>query len=186
MLDPPLAGDGFLLFGLLEGLIGWPLSWLLVQRPSLAPFGVLSSVVALWVVLTAGVVAVGLTLTLPTVRGRDVWVVWAVLNGLATAVNGLAVVGSLPPGLAGYGYWHPWLVVLGVGYLVTATLNPGNPALRLSERVVYGTAGGVSLVVLALSVVDPTLLGRAFLIGGLLHVLPMGYDVAADAVLARR
>lgn len=76
LLRPPLSGDGFLLVGFLEGLVGWPLSHLMANDPSLAPFGLFGSIVGLWVFLTAVLVFVGLIYAAPTVRRNDIWVVW--------------------------------------------------------------------------------------------------------------
>ncbi|MFB6297942.1 MAG: hypothetical protein ABEH56_05430 [Salinirussus sp.] len=187
LLSPPLPGDGLLVVGFVEGLIGWPLSYLLATRPGLAPFGVVQSVVVLWLVLTAGIVAVGVVYTAPMVRQKRVWLVWGVCNGLAAGVNLLWLFGGLPADLARYGLWRPWLAVFGVSYLATAGLEWGNPQLRVTERAVYALAGVVSLAVLATSFGSGAwLLPRLFLVGGLLHLVPMGYDVLADVSMVLR
>ena len=67
LLSPPLPGDGLLVIGFLEGIVGWSLSWLFATSPSLAPLGVVKSIIVLWIVLTAGIVAVGVLFTAPTV-----------------------------------------------------------------------------------------------------------------------
>jgi len=187
LLTPPLPGDGLLLVGLIEGVLGWGASALLFRTPSLAPLGVVASIVALWVVLTAGIVVVGVVYTAPTVRRRRVWVVWAVLNVAATAVNVVAVAGVGPSGLAVYGLYHPWLAVMGLGYLATALVNAGSPQLRGRERVAYAVGGVAALLTLAVAVSSPSLvLARPFLLGGLLHVGPLAYDVFADVYLLVR
>ncbi|MFB6175831.1 MAG: hypothetical protein ABEI99_01555, partial [Halobaculum sp.] len=61
LLTPPLPGDGLLLFGFLEGVLGWGLSWLLSQYPGVTPIGLIPSIVFLWVVLTGGIIFVGVT-----------------------------------------------------------------------------------------------------------------------------
>jgi len=195
LLTPPLPGDGLLVVGLVEGLIGWSLSWLFVSAPSLAPFGLIRSIVALWVLLTAGIVIVGVGYTAPTVRRNRIWLVWAGLNATAVGINLLAVAGQFPGPFAnvplvsdslGLGYWQPWFVVLGLGYLSTALYNWSNPQLRRSERAVYAVGGGVALIAVSPWVWTPTPGANLFVVGGLLHVVPMGYDVAADLALIIR
>lgn len=193
LLTPPLPGDGLLVVGLFQGIVGWSLSWLFVST-SLAPFGVLQSIVGLWIVLTVGIVAVGVLYTAPTVRRRRIWLVWAGLNASAVTVNVLALAGLFPGPVAGVtlvsellgqGYWRPWFLVLGVGYLATAGLNWSSPQLRKSERLVYALTGVVALAILSPWVFDATSLfgAKLFVVGGLLHVVPMGYDVLADLKL---
>jgi hypothetical protein len=197
LLSPPLPGDGLLIVGFVEGIIGWSLSWLFVSSPSLAPFGLVESIVALWVVLTAGIILVGIVYTAPTVRRNRIWLVWAGLNSGAMAINLLTVAGQFPGAadglplvddLLGSGYWRPWFLALGIGYLATALYNWTNPQLRRSERVVYGVAGVACLALLSPWVFTDPLFGtKLFLIGGLLHVVPMGFDVFSDiALIARR
>lgn len=196
LLTPPLPGDGLLVVGFAEGVVGWSLSWLLASNPSLSPFGLVESIVGLWVVLTAGIVAVAVVYTAPTVRRNRIWLVWAGLNASAVVVNLTAVAGWFPAALLsgslageflGLGYWRPWFLVLGVGYLATALYNWSNPQLRKSERVVYGLGGLACLVVLSPLPPVAALLGpNLFLVGGLLHVTPMGFDVAADIALILR
>jgi hypothetical protein len=196
LLSPPLPGDGLLVFGFVEGLIGWSLSWLLASEPSLAPFGLLESIVALWVVLTAGIVIVGVGYTAPTVRRNRIWLVWAGLNASALSVNIATVAGWFPGPLQGkplvadflgFGYWRPWFLALGLGYLSTALYNWSNPQLRKSERVVYALGGIACLALLSpWPSTDPLFGTELFVVGGLLHMAPMGFDVAADIVLIVR
>jgi hypothetical protein len=196
LLSPPLPGDGLLVVGAVEGIVGWSLSWLLVENPSLAPFGFYESIVALWVVLIAILVAVGVAYTAPTVRRNRIWLVWAGLNVSAVTVNVATLAGWFPGPVAdvpvlgdtlGSGYWQPWFLALGVGYLATALYNWSNPQIRKSERVVYGLGGLTCLLILSpwfpTTELYPT---RLFLVGGLLHVIPMGFDVLADIVLILR
>lgn len=183
LLTPPLSGDGFLLVGFFEGLVGWPLSQLFATRPSLAPFGLFGSIVGLWVLLTAVLVFVGLAYAAPTVRNNDIWIVWGVLNVVAVGVNVLALTGSLPADLQRFGYWHPWMAVFGGGYLVTGLSDWGDPRIRTPERLVYVAAGVASLGVLAVSFRTAALLPYLFLVGGCLHLVPIGFDVGLDAVL---
>jgi hypothetical protein len=187
-LTPPLPGDGLLLFGFLEGVIGWGLSWLFSQNPGLAPTGLVSSIVFTWVVLTGGILFVGVTYTAPTVRRNRVWLVWGVLNVAATAVNIAALTGALPTELLRYAYWHPWLAVMGIGYLVTGLYNWSSPQIRRHERLVYGATGLVTLGVLAASLgpLRGSVTANVFLLGGLLQLVPIGYDVLADALLIAR
>lgn len=196
LLSPPLPGDGLLVVGVVEGLVGWSLSWLLVSNPSLAPFGLTRSIVALWVALTAIIVVVGVGYTAPTVRRNRIWLVWAALNASAVTVN-LATLAGWFPGpvsgtpvvedLLGVGYWRPWFFALGLGYLATALYNWSNPQIRKSERLVYALGGLTCLSILSpwfpAAQLYPT---RLFLYGGLLHVIPMGYDVLADVALILR
>ncbi|MFB6177279.1 MAG: hypothetical protein ABEI99_09090 [Halobaculum sp.] len=196
LLSPPLPGDGLLVVGFVEGVIGWSLSWLLVSNPSLAPFGFLESIVVLWIVLTAAIVAVGVVYTAPTVRRNRIWLVWAGLNASAVSINIAAILGWFPRSLLdvplvtaflGFGYWRPWFLVLGLGYLATAVYNWSNPQLRKSERVVYALSGVTCLAILSPWPSLPPLVGpELFLIGGLLHTIPMGFDVAADIALIMR
>ncbi|MFB6227646.1 MAG: hypothetical protein ABEH88_03530 [Halobacteriales archaeon] len=196
LLSPPLPGDGLLVVGFVEGVIGWSLSWLLASEPSLAPFGLLESIVGLWAVLTAAIVAVGVVYTAPTVRRNRIWLVWAGLNASAIGVNVAAVVGWFPgplmgepllTDLLGFGYWRPWFFALGLGYLATALYNWSNPQIRRSERVVYALGGIACLAVLSpWPSISPLVGTKLFLIGGLIHVVPMGFDVAADIVLILR
>jgi hypothetical protein len=196
LLSPPLPGDGLLVVGFAEGVIGWSLSWLLVSNPSLAPFGFLETVVGLWIVLTVAIVAVGTVYTAPTVRRNRIWLVWAGLNASAVTINIAAVLGLFPGPLQGeplvadflgFGYWRPWFLVLALGYLSTALYNWSNPQLRKSERAVYALGGVACLAVLSPWPSVPPLAGvELFLLGGLLHTIPMGIDVIADIVLIIR
>lgn len=182
LLTLPLSGDGFLLVGFLEGVVGWPLSHLLARNPSLSPFGLFASIVGLWVLLTAVLVAVGRLrgpagaaqrrldrLGRPERRGRR--------------RQRLALTGSLAPSLRVYGYWHPWMAVFGGGYLVTALSDWGDLQVRRPERVVYLAAGVASLAVLAVSFRTAVLVPYLFAVGGVLHLVPIGFDVGLDAVL---
>lgn len=188
LLTPPLPGDGLLFFGFAEGVLGWGLSWFLAQNPGLAPLGLVPSIVLLWVVLTGGIVFVGVTYTAPTVRRNRVWLVWGALNVAATAVNLLALAGLLPADLVVYAYWQPWFVVLGVGYLVTAGYNWESPQIRRQERLVYALAGVAALGVLVASLGPFTaaVTRNVFLLGAALQLVPIGHDVIADAVLIAR
>ncbi len=188
LLTPPLPGDGLLLFGFLEGVLGWGLSWLFGQNPGLAPVGLIQSIVVLWVVLTGGIIFVGVTYTAPTVRRNRVWLVWGGLNVAATAVNVAALAGALPSGLLTYAYWHPWLAVMGIGYLVTGLYNWESPQIRSQERGVYAATGLVTLGLLAASLGPLTgfVTANIFLLGGVLQLVPIGHDVLADAVLIAR
>jgi hypothetical protein len=188
LLDPPLPGDGLLLFGFLEGVLGWGLSWLFSQNPGLAPVGLIESIVLTWVLLTAGIILVGVTYTAPTVRRNRVWLVWGGLNVVATAVNVAALAGTLPSRLLPYAYWHPWLVVIGIGYIVTGLYNWESPQIRRQERLVYAATGLVTLGVLAVSLGPLTgvVTANIFVLGGVLQLVPIGHDVLADAVLIVR
>ncbi len=191
-----MPGNGLLFVGLVEGVIGWSLSWLFASSPSLAPFGLVESIVALWFVLTLAIVAVGVIYTAPTVRRNRIWIVWGGLNTSAAAVNVAAIAGEFPgpleglplvADLLGLGYWRPWFLALGLGYLATALYSWENPQIRKSERGVYALGGIACLAVLSPWLFTAPLFGtKLFLIGGLLHVVPMGYDVFADVVLILR
>lgn len=185
LVTPPVPGDGLLLAGFVEGVIGWGVSWVLATNPGLTPFGPVASIVGLWVVLTAGIVAVGVIYTVPTVRRNRVWMVWGVLNLVATVINLLAVARVLPLEWVQYAYWHPWFAAIGLGYVATAVDDWESPQLRQQERVVYGLSGVITLGLLGLAVVSPAAFSGAtvFLIGGAIQLLPIGYDVLADAVL---
>jgi hypothetical protein len=176
------------LFGFLEGVLGWGLSWLFSQNPGLAPIGLIPSLVVMWAFLTGGIIFVGVTYTAPTVRRNRVWVVWGVLNLAATTVNVAALAGALPSGLLLYAYWHPWLAVMGIGYLVTGLYNWENPQVRKQERLVYVATGLVTLGVLAASFGPMTrfVTANIFVLGGVFQLVPIGHDVVADAVLIAR
>ena len=89
--------------------------------------------------------------------------------------------------MVGRGYWRPWFLALGLGYTATALYNWSNPQLRRGERIVYALGGVGCLAVLSPWVfASPLVGGRLFLVGGLLHVVPMGFDVVADVVLIVR
>lgn len=188
LLSPPIPGDGLLLFGFLEGVLGWGLSWLFSQNPGLAPIGPTPSIVLTWLLLTGGILFVGVTYTAPTVRRNRVWLVWGGLNVAATAVNLAALLGALPPEVHRYAYWHPWLAVMGIGYLVTGLYNWQSPQIRRQERLVYIATGLVTLGLLAGSFgpLSGFVLLNIFVIGGVLQLLPIGHDVLADAVLIAR
>jgi hypothetical protein len=188
LLTPPLPGDGLLLFGFLEGVIGWGLSWLFASNPGLAPIGLVESIVLTWALLTVGIIFVGVTYTAPTVRRNRVWLVWGGLNVAATTTNVAALAGALPAELAVYAYWHPWFAVMGIGYLVTGLYNWESPQIRQQERLVYAATGVVTLGLLAASVGPLTafVTGNIFLIGGVLQLVPIGHDVLADALLIAR
>ncbi len=188
LLSPPMPGDGLLLVGFLEGVVGWGLSWLFARNPALAPLGPIRSIVVTWAVLTAGIILVAVVYTAPTVRRNRVWLVWAGLNVAATAVNLAALAELLPPGAAVYGYWHPWFAVIGVGYLVTGLYNWENPQLRRQERLVYVASGVATLGVLAAGVgpLSEFVLANLFVLGGAVQLVPIGFDVLADAALIAR
>ena len=188
LLSPPLPGDGLLLFGFLEGVIGWGLSWAFSRNPGLAPFGLIQSIVAVWIALTVGIVFFGVTYTSPTVRRNRVWLVWGGLNVAATVVNVAALAGVVPSAVLQYAYWHPWLAVLGTGYLVTALYNWESPQIRRQERIVYAVAGVVTLGLLAGSFgpLRAFVTLNIFAIGAVVHLAPIGHDVLADAVLIAR
>jgi hypothetical protein len=196
LLSPPLPGDGLLVVGVVEGVVGWSLSWLFASEPSLAPFGLEESIVALWVVLTAAIVAVGVGYTAPTVRRNRIWLVWAGLNTSAVLINITVVAGWFPGPVAdvplvgevlGLGYWQPWFLALGLGYLATGLYNWSNPQIRKSERVVYAVGGIACLAILSpWSPVEPLFGPTLFLVGGVLHIVPMGFDVVSDIVLIIR
>jgi hypothetical protein len=188
LLSPPLPGDGLLFVGFVEGIVGWGLSWLFRQNPGLAPVGLIPSIVLTWVVLTAGIIYVGVAHTAPTVRRNRVWVVWGTLNLAATVVNLVTLAGVLPPEVAVYGYWQPWLAAIGLGYLVTGLYNWESPQIRRRERLVYGASGLATLGLLAASAgpLAGFVTANLFLVGGVVHLTPMGYDVFADAALIAR
>lgn len=192
LLRPPLSGDGLLLVGFIEGLIGWPLSWLVAANPGLSPFGLFETIVGLWALLTLAIVAVGWYATAPTVRINDAWVVWGVLNLIATGVNVLGVldltgvVDTLPTTLTRFAFWHPWLAVFGGGYLITALLNRDDRRVQPVERAGYALTGVASLLVLAAAFAggrsSALAVEYAFLIGGVLHLAPIGFDLAYDTL----
>lgn len=186
LVTPPLPGDGLLLVGLLEGVVGWPLSLLFATRPSLAPLGVVGSIVGLWLVLTIGVFAVGIGYTAPTVRRNRVWLVWGGVTTLATLVNLAALAQLLPGTLAASGYWHPWFAAVGVGYLVTASYDWGNPQLRRGERAVYGLAGAGTVAFTVVGFVQFVPTTVVFAVGAVAHLVPIGFDVGADIALILR
>ena len=188
LLSPPLPGDGLLLFGFLEGVVGWGLSWAFSRDPSLAPFGLVQSIVGVWIVLTIGIVLFGVTYTTPTVRRNRVWLVWGGLNVAATLVNVAALIGTVPSGVVQYAYWHPWLAVIGIGYLITALYDWESPQVRRQERVVYAATGVVTLGLLAgsLGPLRAFVTLHIFAIGAAAHLVPIGHDVIADAVLIAR
>ncbi len=192
LLRPPLTGDGLLLVGFVEGLFGWPLSWLVASRSGFAPFGILGTIVALWVVLTAAIVAVGWFATARPVRRNDAWVVWGVLNVIATGVNVLGlldvngVVDTLPGTLSQFAFWHPWLAVFGGGYIITALLDRDDYRILPVERVGYALTGVASLLVLAFAFSSgensALALQYAFHVGAVLHLAPIGFDLAYDSL----
>ncbi|MFB6360664.1 MAG: hypothetical protein ABEH59_05020 [Halobacteriales archaeon] len=188
LLTPPIPGDGLLLFGFLEGVLGWGLSWLFSQNPGLAPIGLIGSIVLTWVVLTGGIIFVGVTYTAPTVRRNRVWLVWGGLNVAATAINVAALTSTLPAELIAYAYWHPWLAVMGIGYMATGLYKWESPQIRHQERLVYVATGLVTLGVLAASLGPLTgfVTANVFVLGGVFQLLPIGHDVIADAVLIAR
>lgn len=188
LITPPLPGGGLLLVGFLEGVLGWGLSMLFVRAPGLAPLGLVPSVVLTWVVLTGGIVFVGLRYAAPSVRYNRVWVVWGGLNLAATGINLLALADLLPGELVVYAYWQPWFVVFGIGYLVTAVLDPASPQIRREERVVYAASGLAAFGLLAVSTgpLAGFVIGNVFVLGALLQLAPIGFDVVADGALVVR
>ncbi|OYR39470.1 hypothetical protein DJ81_01170 [Halorubrum sp. Hd13] len=176
------------MFGFLEGVLGWGISWLFSRNPGLAPFGLIQSIVVVWMVLTVGIVFFGVTYTTPTVRRNRVWLVWGVLNVAATVINVAALADLVPSAMLQYAYWHPWLAVLGIGYLVTALYNWESPQIRHQERVVYAATGVVTLGLLAgsLGPLRAFVTLNIFAIGAVVHLVPIGHDVLADAVLIAR
>jgi len=193
LLRPPLTGDGLLLVGFVEGVVGWPLSWLVATR-GVTPAGLdpVATIVGLWAVLTAVIVAVGWTTTLPAVRQNNAWVVWGVLNLIATGVNvlgllaWLGVAETMPAAFLQFAFWHPWLAVFGGGYLILALLDRDDRRITPVERVGYGLAGVASLLLLAgaFATGPNTLfvLEWGFQVGAVLHLAPMGFDLAYDTL----
>jgi len=58
--------------------------------------------------------------------------------------------------------------------------------LRRGERVVDAVGGVAALVALFVGVETSLPFGHLLVVGGVLHVLPMGLDVVADVVLVLR
>ena len=201
LLSPPLPGDGLLIVGFVEGLVGWSLSWMLVSGRVQPPFRLLFRSVLLWLGRTPGILAVGGASPAPSAPPPRLLLVPARLHTSAAAINVATVAGYFPGPLAdvdivreflGFGYWRPWFLALGLGYLATAAYNWENPQIRKGERVVYALTGVVCLVILSpwpgIPVVgQQVVFGESlFVVGALLHLVPMGFDVLSDVVLILR
>lgn len=186
LLTPPIPGEGVLFVGAITGLLGWSATIVIYQFPTAAVVGTLTTtLVGLWVLLTGVVVGAMLIYAAPTVRRATVWIVWAVLNFIATGVNVLALLRALPPQLLQYAFIHPWFAVLGAGYLTTAFANLGNPRLRRVERASYALGGVASLLTLAGLFSGAIAVQTALVAGLCLHVLPMGFDILIDVLQLR-
>lgn len=172
--------DGFLTLGAGVGTVGWAVA-LLAATTTLVPGPELATM-AVWTVLVAVMVGVGLFGTPDSVRLSRPLLAWSVANGAASVVSLLALLGSLPDathvvawGLAGAGGYGVtgWLLGGRDGgvYLTAATFElftVGN-ALAVGARPVHLALLGVCHVVPLVLVVAtetrraPYLLGVAWL-----------------------
>ncbi|MFC7226089.1 hypothetical protein N0B31_01635 [Salinirubellus salinus] len=132
-LAPPTLArvdlDRFLALGALVGAVGWGATALLTARPDLVADPVLVSV-ALWGVLVAVMVGVGVFATPDEVRFSRPMLVWGPANALASLVTLAVLFGPLPA-------WtlpDAWALAGLVGYYASARATEGN------DRNVYLTA----------------------------------------------
>lgn len=130
---PPTLGrvdlDRFLALGAAVGALGWGGTALLTARPGLVGDPVLVSV-ALWAVLVAVMVGVGVFATPDEVRFSRPMLVWGPANALASLVTVGVLFGPLPD-------WtlpDAWALAAVLGYYASARATAGN------DRNVYLTA----------------------------------------------
>jgi hypothetical protein len=130
---PPSLGrvdlDRFLALGAVVGAVGWTATALLAARPSLVADPTLVAV-ALWTVLVAVMVGVGVFATPDAVRFSRPMLVWGPANALATGVTLGVLFGPLPA----WTLTDAWALAGVVGYYASARATEGN------DRNVYLTA----------------------------------------------
>jgi hypothetical protein len=157
-----------LLLGAAVGLLGWSATQALTWWPGLTlGVPVVVTIVALWLLLTAGLSAVCLFRCTPDIlRSRPV-LVWTTVASLAmvTTLGGLA--GVVPSPVA---FWYVWVGACAVGYLSTGVLFVG----ATDDDQLYLTAGLLSLALLGIGGLSFTQLESGlYLPLAVVHVVPL-------------
>ncbi|MFC6862364.1 hypothetical protein ACFQGE_02675 [Halomicroarcula sp. GCM10025817] len=164
-----LSESGFLLAGATAGALGWGGTQLLAWVDTAA-----SAVVAtgLWAVLVAGFAGVTVLHGPADTRFSDPMLVWGSVNGTAMLLTVGGLAGLVPPVVA---FWGAWAAAAAVGYCWTGGLLEG--AGHPERGRGYLLSGVVALAVLAVGAVSfPALEPVAFLVLGVLHVVPLALD----------
>jgi len=170
-LAPPTLArvdlDRFLALGAAVGALGWSATALLTARPDVVADPVLVSV-ALWGVLVAVMIGVGVFATPDAVRFSRPILVWGPANALASLVTLGVLFGPLPdwalPGV--------WALAGAVGYEASRRAVDG-PA-----RPVYLAATFVEVLTLGAVLVVPP--AGVFVLLGVSHALPLALVVSTD------
>lgn len=159
--------------------VGWAGTQLAVARPGLVPGDPLVGVTALWFALFAVVGAVTVTQCPDYVRFSRPLFVWGLLNAVAFVVAGLAALGSLPPGLVTYAFWHVWVLIAVVGFAATGALLERSGASGQH----YFTASGleVSLLFIGFGAYGEIVPG-SYLLLAFVHPTPLLLDALPDDV----
>lgn len=164
-----LTESEFLLAGAAAGALGWGgtqgLAW--VDPPAAAAFAT-----ALWTVLVAAFAGLTVLHGPDAVRFSDPMFVWGSVNGTAMALTVGGLVGLVPVFVA---FWGAWAAASTVGYCWTGGLLEGaGDAERGRGYLLSGVVGFAVLAVGALAF--PTVDSVAFLLLGVLHVVPLVLD----------
>mgnify|MGYP000392005143 CR=1 FL=1 len=178
-LHEGIGTNGFLAIGAVAGAIGWGGTELIHRRPALAldtlGMDALQAAVGLWVVLTLGMAAIGLTLASRAVRLSPPLWLWSILVAAAIAIDVAALEGLIAREHLRYVLWQPWLLVFAIGYGVTGTVASGrNRRAYLAGSV--AAAGAFILAILFTARIEP----HAFVLLGVLHAGPLLADAYAS------
>jgi hypothetical protein len=154
---------GFLALGSGIGAVGWTGTALLAARPDLVASPVPISA-ALWALLVALMVSVGVFLTPDAVRFSRPMLVWGPVNAVATLLTLAALVGVLSGG------WVPavWALAGAVGYAASARFV-GRGVYTVAALLELGTLGAALL-----GVPSPVL----YALLGVCHALTLALIVA--------
>jgi hypothetical protein len=181
-LHDGLGTNAFLAIGAVAGAIGWAGTALVDRRPTIAletlGLDALEAVVGLWILLTLGMVVLGLTVASRAVRLSPPLWLWSVLVAGAIAVDVAAVEGMIAREHLQYALWHPWLGVFAIGYGVTAAVATDR------NRPAYALASVAAAFALVLAFVFTARIEHyAFTLLGALHVGPLLADAYASPAI---
>ncbi|MFC7249889.1 hypothetical protein ACFQJ5_08575 [Halomicroarcula sp. GCM10025324] len=169
-----LSESEFLLVGAAAGALGWGgtqvLAWL-------GPRSSAALATGLWAVLVAGFATVTVLHGPDEARFSDPMFVWGSANGTAMALTLGGLAGLVPAVVA---FWGAWVAASAVGYCWTGGLLEGAGDAERGRG--YLLSGVVALVVLAVGAFTfPTVEPVAFLLLGVLHVVPLALDARQRA-----
>lgn len=156
-----VSRDAFLTLGATVGAVGWGVTALLSASPTLVPDPALVSI-ALWGLLVALMIGVGVLLTPDAVRFSRPMLVWGPANAAASLVTLGVLFGPLP----GWTLLAAWALAGAVGYAASARATNGR------ERRAYAMGAFLELLTLGTVAVGLPVAGTLALLG-VCHVGPL-------------